>query len=325
MVLMVRGIQPSSVFRLNGADENSASFALGWVLEQSLNFRDVFTKAVFGATLDVADVVITLQKHGADRGFTDVEIQAGQRFHAILEAKRWWNVPAIKQLERYQSRLVAGGAKRQRLVSVSAADVKQAQRQLPNDIGGVQVTHISWGDLQRLAKKSRAQASGFEEKLWLRDFIQHLQEFVIMDRLTDNKVFVVSLGRQPMVKGKKHTWIDVVERDGCYFHPVGNGWPVQPPNYIGFRYNGKLQSVHHIDSFEIVVNLAKHNPLWPKSTSDRFVYRLGPPMRPPSEVKTGKLYMNGRVWCAIDTLLSGAFPTISDARDETKRRSTKEL
>ena len=28
----------------------------------------------------------------------------------------------------------------------------------------------------------------------------------------------------------------------------------------------------------------------------------------------------GRVSCAIDTLLSGAFDTISDARDETQRR-----
>lgn len=325
MALMIRGSQPSSVFRLNGSDENSASFALGWVLEQSLNFREVFTKAVFGATFDVTDAVIALQKHGADRGFTDVEIQAGQRFHVILEAKRWWNVPAIEQLARYQSRLVAGGAEHQRLVSVSAADVTHAQRQLPSEIGGVEVAHLSWGDLQRLAKKAHALASGFEEKLWLRHLIQHLQEFVIMDRLIDNKVFVVSLGRQPMVDGQTHTWIDVVEKDGCYFHPVGNGWPVQPPNYIGFRYHGKLQSVHHIDSFEIVVNLAKYNRLWPKSDSDRFVYRLGPPMRPPSEVRTGNIFRNGRVWCAIDTLLSGAFHSISDARDETQHRLTEEL
>jgi hypothetical protein len=58
----------------------------------------------------------------------------------------------------------------------------------------------------------------------------------------------------------------------------------------------------------------------PDCPLDHFAYRLGPPMRPPGDVKTGKIFKNGRVWCAIDTLLSGAFATITDARDETQRR-----
>ena len=77
-----------------------------------------------------------------------------------------------------------------------------------------------------------------------------------MERQTDNNVFVVVLGQSPMVPGQTHTWIDVVEKDKCYFHPVGNHWPVRPPNYIGFRYRGRLQSVHHIESFEIVEDLS---------------------------------------------------------------------
>jgi len=146
-----------------------------------------------------------------------------------------------------------------------------------------------------------------------------------MERQIDNKVFVVALGQEPMVDGQSHTWIDVVEQDQCYFHPVGNRWPVQPPNYIGFRYRGRLQSVHHIDSFQVVQNLAASNPLWLQTDSDHFVYRLGPPMRPAREMRTGNIYRNGRVWCAIDTLLSGAFATIADARDETDRRLAEML
>jgi hypothetical protein len=132
-------------------------------------------------------------------------------------------------------------------------------------------------------------------------------------------VFVVSLGSGPMVERGSHTWIDVVEKDHCYFHPVGGGWPVEPPNYMGFRYYGRLQSVHHVGSFEVVQNLVEVNPLWVPTQEDHFVYELGPPMRPAREMRTGGIYRSGRVWCAIDTLLSGAF-TISDARDETKRR-----
>ena len=95
---------------------------------------------------------------------------------------------------------------------------------------------------------------------------------------------------------------------------------MHPPNYVGFRHHGRLQSVHHVNSFEVVEDLSKYNRLWVETVSDHFVYRLGPPMRPPREVRTGNIYRNGRVWCAIDTLLSGEFDTISDARDGTQRR-----
>ena len=325
MALSIRGKSPTSVFRLNGADENSASFALGWTLEQSLHYRKLLTEAVFGEVLDVSDMAITLQKHSDDGGYTDVELQDGQRFHAILEAKRWWDLPTITQLKRYLPRLAKEGAERQRLISVSAADCSYAQRHLPAQLEGVGIIHLSWRDVQTLARKAQSLATGSQEKLWLRQLIEHLQEFTSMERQTDNKVYVVSLGQEPMVTGKTHTWVDVVEKDHCYFHPIGNTWPVQPPNYIGFRYRGRLQSVHHIDSFDIAQNLATCNPLWPETDTDHFVYRLGPAMHPAREIRTGNIFRNGRVSCAIDTLLSGAFDTISAARDETQRRLAEML
>lgn len=320
MVLSIHGAEPTSVFRLIGSDENSASFAVGWALEQSPHYRSLVIEAAFGEVLDIDDSVIQLQKHGRDGGYTDIEMQAGHLFHVILEAKRAWELPTVEQLKRYLPRLIAGGAERKRLISVSAANRSHAQRRLPAKLGGVAVDHLSWGDLQALARKAETLTAQFSEKLWLRQLIQHLQEFTSMERQTDNNVFVVVLGQNPMVPGQTHTWIDVVEKDKCYFHPVGNHWPVQPPNYIGFRYRGRLQSVHHIDSFEIVEDLSQYNPTWVKTDTDHFVYRLGLPMLPAREMRTGNLFMNQRVKCAIDTLLSGAFDTIRDARDETDRR-----
>jgi hypothetical protein len=325
VALKVRGVTPKSVFGLNGYDENSASYALGWVLERSSHFRKAVVAAVFGETLEITGALIELQKHGADRGFSDVEIQSQGQFHVILEAKRGWAVTSEWQLRRYLPRVIAGGSARRRLVSVSAADPAEAKRRLPTALSGVPVTHLSWRDIQRHAERAHGRARSLEEKLWLRELAQHLKEYTAMDRTIDNKVFVVSLGTASMVKGKSHTWIDVVAKDKCYFHPIGHRWPVQPPTYVGFRYYGRLQSVHHIESFEIADDVAKVNPAWPKTDYAHFVYRLGPPMRPPSVVKTGKLYPSGRVWCAIDTLLSGAFGTISAARDETKRRLAQRL
>ena len=143
-----------------------------------------------------------------------------------------------------------------------------------------------------------------------------------MQNPRDNQVFVVALSAQPIKDGDDYTWIDVVEKEGRYFHPVGNRWPVVPPNYIGFRYYGELQSVHHIDTYEIVGDLSELNPKWPRreDAADHFVYTLGPAMKPARPMRTGNIYRSGRVWCAIDTLLSGVCDTISDARDETSRR-----
>lgn len=59
---------------------------------------------------------------------------------------------------------------------------------------------------------------------------------------------------------------------------------------------------------------------WPESDADHFIYELGPVMKPPKDVRTGNLFRSTRTWCAIDTLLSGEFETISDAANETKRR-----
>jgi hypothetical protein len=69
MMLMIRESEPKSVFRLNGADENSATSALGWVLQPSPNFRLAMVSAWMGEAVDANDVVITLQKHGSDGGY----------------------------------------------------------------------------------------------------------------------------------------------------------------------------------------------------------------------------------------------------------------
>src|ERR1035437_7982982 len=217
MSLSLHGTKPSSVFRLTGNDENSASFALGWALEQSSHYRELLLSAVFGEVLDVNDVIITLQKHTEHGGYTDIELQDGHRFHAIVEAKRSWELPGVDQLKRYLPRLVSGGAERQRLISVSAANQAQAKRRLPASLEGVGICHLSWGDLQRLARQAGKRSSRFEERLWLRQLAQHLQEFTSMERQNDNTVFVVALGKAPMVAGQTHTWIDVVEKDSLSY------------------------------------------------------------------------------------------------------------
>lgn len=319
MTLRVRDSAPSNVFGLLGSDENSATYAFGWALDQVESLRRRVVETLFGKPLPVDDSQVWLQRHGADGGYTDIEIRKDGTFDVIFEAKRGWELPTLAQLQRYVVRLSKSRGARC-LVTLTAADREFAHRHLPQSVEGVELRHLSWTDVRGLIHKARSDTGAYADKVWLRELDRHLQEYVAMERVTDNRVFVVVLSADPMMPGGKHTWRDVVEKDGYYFHPLGSGWPAQPPNYIGFRYDGRLQSVHHVDHVEVVRDLSGFNPLWLSTDYDHFVYSLGPAMRPPIEVRAGNIYPSGRVWCAIDTLLSGAFRTISEARDETKRR-----
>lgn len=112
------------------------------------------------------------------------------------------------------------------------------------------------------------------------------------------------------------SWIEIVNKYNKYFCPVGgNGWPKEPPNYIAFRYDGRLQAIHHIDHYTVTRNLHEQFPEMPDEelVENHFVYSLGPAITPSKTVKTGNIYRSGRVWAMLDTLLT--CDSISEARD----------
>jgi hypothetical protein len=83
----------------------------------------------------------------------------------------------------------------------------------------------------------------------LRDFVKYLSQLLGMDSLFSNRAYVVSLGAGGP-DGWPLSWVDVVERHSRYFYPVGKGWP-PPPNYLAVRYRGQLQSIHHVEAYDI--------------------------------------------------------------------------
>jgi len=307
-------VEAKTVFSLLGSDENAATFALGWTLSRS----DALLRRLLGA-LNVPEptdtVRVELQRHGGDAGFTDIEIVVAGHCHVIVEAKVGGAVAGDRQLQRYRGRFAGDG--HDVIVSVSAAPAYVAARLLPGSIDGVPVRHLSWGDLRRMAAESTAAAAGTTERRWLRDLERHLEGYVTAQVVSSNLVYVVALSTAEIRPG--YTWIDVVEKDGAYFHPIGKGgWPVTPPNYLGFRYHGQLQSVRHVEHAEFVPVLGERDERWAEWT-DHMLYRLGPPMRPAVPLRSGMAYAN-RVYCALDLLLSGACDTIKQAQEETTRR-----
>ena len=145
-----------------------------------------------------------------------------------------------------------------------------------------------------------------------------------MQNQLSNLVYLVSLG-SGIPEGCSISWIDIVDKKNRYFHPVGKGWPSSPPNYLGFRYYGKLQRIHHVESWKIVDELHSEiaeigAKLW---KYPHYCYKLGPAIIPCKEVKNGKVWPSGRVWAMLDLLLT--CDTVSDARDQTNKRLEGEM
>ena len=321
--MLIRNQTPSSCFGLAGTDENAGTAALGWCLDLCQSLR---RELMLAFDLDPSwELALSSQVFGKnDRGFTDLEITAGTALHIIFEAKRGWQVPTHAQLSRYTHRLLESVAHKKRLVSISAADRAWALTRLPHDVQGVSVDHISWSDIQSMARRAHDAAKSPVERLWLRQLSMHLAEYGMTSNAFDSMTYVVSLSRDIMPSSDSMTWIDVVAKQGKYFHPIGgNGWPTIPPAYIGFRYLSEFRSAHFIESVQTTDHLHQIDPNWPETNTPHFVYTLGPPMRPASPLGLGSIYYTARHWVALDLLLSGKTCTYQEAIDLTKERQAQ--
>ncbi len=108
---------------------------------------------------------------------------------------------------------------------------------------------MSWKELAKLAARSLRNANHAEKRL-LGELLTYLRGIMTLQNLESNWVYVVSLGSGTPA-GWEISWIDIVEKRLKYFHALDGSWPKEPPNYIAFRYRGKLQSIHHIESAEV--------------------------------------------------------------------------
>jgi hypothetical protein len=158
----------------------------------------------------------------------------------------------------------------------------------------------------------------------------YLDEIMDLQDQKSNIVYVVSLGNRPW-KWSPLTPIEFVTKEKIYFHPYGlkNRWPTTPPNYLGFRYGGRLQSIHHVESCEPVKDLSLHvsgidretyQRTNKRATEPHLLYKLGPSIIPAQQVKKGKIHPAAHVKAALDLLLTCS--TVSEARDRTNDRMT---
>jgi len=317
--LKLRGHEVNDIFDLLGGDENAITSAIAYALSRSSSLLALFLRVVLGEDPVHGTSELLLQTHESATGITDLELYSPGALHLILEAKRGWILPHQSQLSKYAGRrsFLLGRETERRIVTLSACSSEYASQHLPSSVKGVQVRHVSWRVLTRLAGRA-SRAGPRRERGVARDLSLYLRRITAMQNRQSNLVYVVSLSLETP-RGWRVSWKDVVAKKRIYFHPMGAGWPKEPPTYIGFRYEGRLQSVHFIKSYAVIDNLHSACEEIPStSIAPSFLYRLGPAIRPAKDVKTGALYRNGRVWCALDLLLTCR--TIADARRLTEKR-----
>ena len=321
--LKLHGETVETVFRLLGRDENAITKGLGWCLKQAPPFLDRLGNALGTPELSLRDPLVRLQEHKTGAGITDLEIHARGYAAWIIEAKRGFRVPSTDQLERYAARLgesrYCEGTRGLVVLAASDRSERWLRQQLGDEIDGIPIHALSWRQVQRMAGEAR-RGTGPVIKSLLSQFETYLGEEVTMENWYDNRVYVVSLSRETF--GGITSFVDVVEKHRKYFHPVGGGtggWPVEPPNYLAFRYDGHLKSIHHVESYEVVTDLGPHFPGQPSDERGPLVlYELGPPIHPGKPMRVGASLRAARRWCSIDTLLTS--DTLAEAVEATRKR-----
>ena len=329
--LFLHGREVKTVFDLLGDKENDITFSIGWAFAQCDSFLRLFLKGLF-ADDDVGETqAVQLQQSGGS-GFTDIEIITDHA-HVIVEAKRGWDLPESieQQITKYAQRFTASSRHGLLVVMSEGADY-YAMPRLPVRIGTTPVQYLSWKNVASIALESQRTSNHVGKRL-LQELVQYLDGIMTLQNQTSNQVYVVALaGGKP--DWSALSWQDIATQRHRYFHPVGgNGWPKTPPNYLGFRYSGRLQSIHHVDSYIVVPDREAMASAFPEMPSDtweaqdlfskaHFLYTLGPAILTSHEVRTGSIYPSGRVWAALDLLLTSQ--TISEARVLTQQRTNQE-
>jgi len=294
------------------------TFALGFALSRSEQLLQHLLHSLGIPLHTQNNATIQLQTGRRGVGITDIEVST-DGILLVIEAKRGSELPAQSQLARYAS-LCRNPAGRAILLTITNATPEYAKHIISSvAVPAVDIVHFSWRQIRRLAQTGHAAATAITEKHTLSDLITYLGGILGAENIYSNLVYVVSLGGGNPPRWTI-SWIDIVEKEQRYFYATsGGGWP-SPPNYIGFRYDGRLQRIYHVKQWEIVPDLRvvfkqPNGPDW----GPRYLLHLDSPIVIERVVKTGpRVRISNRVWCMIDTLLT--CDTISEALSATEAR-----
>jgi hypothetical protein len=163
------------------------------------------------------------------------------------------------------------------------------------------------------------------ERHVLADLERYLKGVVTMQYVDSNWTYCVSLSER-VSPGWPCSTVDFVVERNTYFCPyAANGWPKTPPNYLAFRWRGRVQDVRHVESYQVVQELEEAIPGIPKQGNPflQIVFDLGPRIPMPAPLPNGAPYRATRMWVPLDLLLTEATLKEALAKGRERARATR--
>lgn len=308
-----------TVFDLMGTNEDDLTYALGWGLKQSPSLTQDLVEML---RLEAVGSLRTVRLQQSERlaGRTDIELDFDEA-QVIIEAKIGWALPRAGQLDQYAGRELVDERKRLLVVLSEATETyARGKGGLPLTVSEVPVVYLRWSDVIDKVKSAAAASSSLNEKQLLRELGDYLRSVVKPVDPYSAKTYCVSLGQQPR-QGWRRSTKQILEEDLKYTHPYAiNGWTKVPPNYIAFRWNGHVQSIHHVEACELIDDPSAFisDAPWHGVEHSFLAYTLGSKLGPADPLPMGQNYRDTRLWVALDLLLTA--PTLLEAVRLTKER-----
>lgn len=299
MKLIVRNKEIDSVFQLLGDYENNITESISYALSRCPEFLNLLLKKLLPKSISysIDDALIYCQNTQYE-GITDIEIFQIGFYHIIIEAKCGFSLPSKKQLQKYANDLNKEGLSQKFIWTLSDVMPESANQRSAKSIDGIPIKHITYLEIFDLANKSITSSSNKCKEI-LRNLNIYLGGIIGMKNIHSNSVYVAPISGNSI---KEHN----INR--TYHCPVGDRYLKEPANYLGFRYDGKLQYINHVEHVEQYNNKGKL----------MFKFFLGPDIIPSKTVKTGGKYQGTKFYCDIDLLLT--CNTIIEASKKTKAR-----
>lgn len=308
------GREVSSVFDLLGRDENDLTAAFGFTLAHSSRLlSNIISRLIPSSAAETGVVQMEVRD---PEGRTDLEIDTGSHL-VVIEAKRGWLLPTVKQLRRYVGRFEgrAGGC----LVTLSNATSAWAAQALPQEIDGVPLIHLPWSAVREDLDRARLTAAG-HERFWLGELQEYMRRSIKVRDPADAWTYCVAVSNVLIDHASTRRYRDFITDDSAYFHPHGwgSGWPKTPPNFLAFRWDAHVQEVRRVMETIVVPNLQSRWPDLPVNEDTgkpHVIYSLGPPL-PGLPIPSGKQYRAIRLWVLLDQLLTSA--SLAEAYERTQ-------
>ena len=229
--------------------------------------------------------------------------------------------PSLPQLRKYLHRLKRSKARDRRFVVLTRRSAASSHPVVEHAVGssldGFPIIPLGLTDVTRIARQALRSERRARPRLFLRELLEYLEGAGYVQSHRDSRVLVVALSRMLCEIGIPYNRVPY-ER-GVYWYGGKSPWPKEPPKYFGFRFGGRLQSIHHVDDSR---PFGAFRDVFPEATQDwgpGVLVTLGPAIQPRHTVKTGRgIPMSMHAQVDIDLLLTS--DSITDAFRETKER-----